>query len=699
MPTKTNYEDHTWVLQRLKDAQESEKDMRDWAREAIEFLSHPQGQWEDFWWEANDERPRYTFDLVTPHVDQVHGPVQRSDFGINVEPAGGSASQDIAEVYAGLIRNIQNISKASHIFNRTGRRVIVCGLGGWRLKTRYAEGDSFDQDLFIENIPNFVDRVWFGPHEEPDASDAEYGFVLTGMSEDEYKADYPDAQRADVESDRSHHAYYHRDDLVMVGEFIYLEEVERELLLMSDGRVLDKEEVGPVLDELALEGVTVARERTRKVKKVKSRMFSASGWLGDPRETVFENWLPVIPCYGNFDLSDDKRVYFGAVQKQMDAQRVYNYAQSRQVEEVALAPRAKWLVTEKQIEGLEEEWDSLNVDASPYLVYKPDEMAQAPTQSGGAQVNPGVKVVTDDMAAVIRTISGHFDATMGDNPNDQSGEAIKALQDRGDTGTNKYLEAMEISQEHTARILIDAIPRVYLPRRQVRVIGEDNVRETVTLGQVQVDSQTQQDYVVIDLAQGTYDVTVSAGPSYKNRQNETVSVLKELGMADPTIAEIGGDIMAANVTSPGMKDIAERKRRQLFVAGVIPESQMTDLEKQELAAMQEQPPAEDPNMVLARAEEGKALADQMEVQLNAQKHADETALKNRELSIKERELAISEGELQIKAAEAGVELESKRAKARKDNADAEAQEIENFATTSGVTEVLEAANAAAGGQL
>jgi hypothetical protein len=692
MPTKKQCGDIDWVLARLKDAQEAEHDMRQQAREAHEFVTHREGQWELQWWERNEGKPRYTFDLVGPIIDQVAGTLEKRDFSINVTPTGGDASEDVAETLSGLTRSIENLSGAGQIYNRATREAITCGLDGWRVVQKYVEGDSFDQDLCIEKVNSFLDRVWFGPHEEPDASDAEYCWILAGVDREEFKQRYPEAEDASVEQDREAHAYFHRHDQVMVGEFLYLQDVEHEIVLMSNGAVYAVDELESVADELAQMGIVEEKRRKRKKRVVYSRLFSAHDWLTPPRETVFENWIPVIPCYANFKVYEDKLTYHGVVERLRDAQRVFNYSLSREVEEGALAPRSKFWMTEEQAAGHEETLATLNTNADPVQFYNPDPLAPgAPPQTGGAQINPGLRNISEAMRAIIGQTAGMFAANLGDNPGLQSGVAIEALQDRGDTGSNKYTEARETAQRHTARILVDAIPRVYGPRRQIRILGEDGSQETVTVGQVIQDQQTGQLVTLNDLSQGRYDVSCASGPSFRSRQNETVSTLVELGKVDPSLLELGGDVLASNIQSPGMKDVGARKRMQLFNAGLIPQDQMTDEELALMQQQQSQPPQESPEMVLARAEEAKAQADAMAVQQKVQESQQQLQIDLQKLELEQAALEIKRAEIQIQAAQAGVDIKLKGAQAAKALAEAEAQDVETELTVSNVSKLLESA--------
>jgi len=685
-----NYEDHQWMLDQLKAAQEADHDLRENAREAALFVAKRDGQWEPNWWEAAKNRPRYVFDLVSPVIDQVIGDIKKSNFSVNIEPMSGEADEDTAETYDGLIRSIHNLCNGERVYNSATEGCVRSGFDAVRLTQEYVDGDSFDQDLVIKHIPNALDRVWFGPHNQPTAEDAPYCWVLSGLDKEAYKARYPDRKEASVSTDKSSNPYFNRNDLVMVGEFLYLKTKVQELCLLSDGSVVTREELKDVEDELAEAGITIEETRKREKKCVYSRLFDADGWIGEARLTVFEHRVPVVPIYGDFAFIEDKVTYRGAIERLMDPQRVFNYSLSREIEEGALAPRAKYWMTETQAEGHKEELESLNINADPVQFYNPDPQAPgAPQQQGGAQVNPGLRTISEAMRQLVGVSAGMFAANMGDNPDVQSGVAIEALQDRGDRGNSKYLDARITMQEAVAEIMVDAIPRIYTPKRQIRVLGEDGSRDTVTVGQLVMDQETGAAKVINDLSKGKYSVRCESSPSYETRQSETVKAIVEVGKIDPTAVQMGSDILFKNIPSPGMDDIAERKRQQLFAQGLIPQTQMTDQELQQLQAQQNQPPQEDPNMVLARAEEAKAQADFAKVQQDAQESQQAHEIKMAELRLREVELSIRQYEAQVKGAEAGVSIKLKGAQAAKTLAEAEAQDVETDAVVSGITSLME----------
>ena len=627
---KADYSQHQDVIELLDKCQQADKDNRERVRESHLFLDKRDGQWEPYWWNSNEEKPRYTFDMVNPIVDQVASEIEQSDYDIKVSPAGGNATKDIALSYDGIIRNIEQMSNAKTTYAQCARNMVIGGMDGWRVVQKYVDDNSFDQDLAIEHIGNFVDRVWFDPAaENQDKSDSRYAFVLHPMAKDEYEARFPEGSGESVDDDREGEAYYDKAECVVVGEFLYLESEDRELVMMSNGQVHEvNDDFEKVVDDLAVIGVTEVKRRTRKKHYVCSRFFDAKDFLEDKKETVFCR-IPVVPAYANYKIFENKTIYWGVVEKLLDPQRVMNYSVSREIEEGALAPRAKYWMTPAQAAGYEDSLSTLNTNADPVQFYNVDpETPSVPQQQGGAQVNPGLGRISEAMRQIIGQTAGMFAANMGDNPGLQSGVAIKQLQDRGSNSTMKYSRSLEIAVAATGRILKDAIPMVYDTERQVRVLREDESYDMVPINQKVIDGQTGEIVTVNDLQVGTYDVTCRAGPSFRNRQQETIEAITTLAQTDPSLMQIAGDLLLQNISTPAASQIAERKRIQMISAGLIPQSQMTEEELQEMQQkMQQQSQgqqAPDPAMVLAQAEQMKAQADMMKAQIDAQKVQNET---------------------------------------------------------------------------
>lgn len=606
-----NYDSIESVLKALRASQEADYDRREKLREVQDFLNAPNGQWEPEIYNKFDGKPRYTFDMCKPVVEQIWGEMAQNDFDIRVRPASGDATKETAKLFDGLIRNIETMSNASRVYASAGKKGIKYGFGAWRIVQEWADVDSFEQDLFIREIQNPVDRLWFdAAATQQDMSDAEHCFILDAVSSEEYEKRWPEGSKISVGTGSSNSTYSHKPSKIIVGELLYKKPIKKTLCLMSDGSVLSVEEA----EQAVKMGLAIERTRERDTYKVCSRFFDGKDFLSDEQDTVFDH-LPVVPVFANFEINEEKVIYFGAVEHLMDAQRVYNYSESRKIEEVALAPKAKKWMTPEQAKGHTAKLATMNTNNDPVQLYNHVDGQPAPYDTGGPQMNPGLSEVSQSMAQNIERSSGVFGVNPANNRGLQSDIALERLENRGQTGTFEYFAAQEVAIAHTARILVQALPKVYDTPRQQRILNEDGSFDLQDLNKTVIDNETGQPVVLNDLSVGIYDVTCSIGPAFKNRQQETVKAITELAALSPEILAGGQDIMLNNIDAPGIDLLTERVRASMLARGVIPESQMTDEEKQQVAAMSQQPREPSPEMVLAKAEEQKAIADMMEAQI------------------------------------------------------------------------------------
>jgi len=154
----------------------------------------------------------------------------------------------------------------------------------------------------------------------------------------------------------------------------------------------------------------------------------------------------------------------------------------------------------------------------------------------------------------------------------------------------------------------------------MRVLYEDQSYDMETINQRVIDNATGEIVTLNDLSQGIYDVVCKAGPSFKNRQQETLEMIIEMAKVDPTIMQIAGDIMMQNINTPAADSIAERKRDQMLKAGLIPISQLSDEEQAQMQQqMAQQGQQQDPATIMAQAEMGKAQAEMMKAQIEQAK--------------------------------------------------------------------------------
>ena len=101
---------------------------------------------------------------------------------VKVLPAKDGATKEAAEIFKGIIRNIEQQSIARAAYTKAAENAAQAGIGGWRVVTQYSSDDSFDQDIRIKRI-NDPFQILVDPlAQEPDKSDMRYGFVFEDLA-------------------------------------------------------------------------------------------------------------------------------------------------------------------------------------------------------------------------------------------------------------------------------------------------------------------------------------------------------------------------------------------------------------------------------------------------------------------------------------------------------------------------------------
>ena len=576
--------DSNQCLEHFAKTQGESYDYRELSREDDVFCLAKDGQWEDNVVRNMSGRPRYTFDKTNPVIEDIMAEVEGMDFGARVRPAGGGATKELAETYAGVIRYIENISNAPNVLRAVTRRQLRRGVDFIRLSTDWAGNSGFNQDIYIKDIKDSINRVWLGYHEEQDGSDADEAWQVHAMPPEDFKERYGRKCKSigiGQESTIGNHEY--KPELALYLEYLYKKPYKKTVALMSDGSEVEvTAETEAAFDELALVGVTEVRRRTMESYKVFSRFLDAEDWLGKELETVWCS-IPVIPIYGNFEVTEGKVIYSGIVRRLMDPQRTYNYARSREIEEGALAPRRKLMMTKKQAgdKDVMRQLKEMNTSADPVQFYVPDEQAPQPYETAGPQINPNLANTAAAAANDIVETSGIFSAQQGHNPRYQSGFAIEQMISKGDAKTTRWLNNTAIAYRRVMLMLIKAIPKIYDSERVIRIENNDGSEESVELNKEVIDQQTGKLVKINDLSQGQYAVTVDLDKAYKSKRQESAERMIQLAAVDPTIMIEAADIVYGNLDVPGADQIKERKRAAMLKAGLIPDSQMTEEEKQE----------------------------------------------------------------------------------------------------------------------
>jgi hypothetical protein len=541
-----------------------------------------------------DGRPCLTINRLPAFIRQVVNDARQNKPSIVVHPVDSQADPETAEVFNGLIRHIEQSSDAEVAYDTALDFAVTCGFGYFRINTRYASDDGFDQDLAIERVANPFSIYGDPDGTAADSSDWNSAFVVDTLPKAAFEARWKGAQAVDWAADSygSLTGPWLEGDRVMVAEHWRRETVQRSIVALSDGQVVEVavyEKQKAMFDALGVK--VVGRPRSVGSHKVTQRILTGAEVL----ETVewAGKFIPIVPVYGEELHVDGRRRLRSLVRDAKDPQRMFNYWRTTSTELVALAPKTPFIGRKGAFETDSAKWATANVQTHAYIEYDgPEPPMRQPFTGAPAGALQEALNASDDM----KSIMGLYDASLGARSNETSGKAILMRQREGDVSTFHYIDNLNRAMRHAGRVLLDLIPKVYATPRVVRILGADGQAKAVPVNPPQgaqvgaaqapdPTGQIREIEKIYDLTVGKYDLTVSSGPSFTTRREEAANQMIELIRAYPAAAPVIGDLLAKNLDWPGADEVAKRLQAMLppQARGPAPEAQAAQAQLARLA--------------------------------------------------------------------------------------------------------------------
>jgi hypothetical protein len=551
------------------------------AKNGIEDLEFEDGnQWPDDLYNMRrlSRRPTLTINLTRTMVRRVCNNMRQQRPRIKVHPTGDGAKVEDAKVISGLIRHIENLSKASVAYDTGGESAVKIGWGYWRVLADYIDAErSEDQELKIHAIRN-VFKVYDDPMcQLPTGADREWLLITESMKRQKYRRLYPKAEniewRAGGPGDEDR--LWESPETVRLAEYYRIKHDYFTVYSLTDGLSMPAKDFKRLEAQLAQQSIFQARDTGGEIKSRKADRRTVEWYRINGREVVDKRtlpgkWIPVIRCLGNvLDINGQVR-YRGMVRDCKDSNRMLNYWATCETEIVALAPRAPFVAAEGQLDG-HPEWKDANQKPYSALVYKPvtsnpqnpdSPVLPPPQRVPVTEVPAGIVNARDGAAKDLMTLAGMPHEPGVDKPGEVvSGIALQRRQALSDIGHFQYYDNQTMAIAHTGEILLDLIPHYYSSARMQRIIGEDGVPQMVAINQKKPSAMNPAIMEVKnDLTVGRYDVVMDTGPGYETKRMEGQEAMIDLlktPLAEP-IVKVGSDLIVRNMDFAGADDLADR---------------------------------------------------------------------------------------------------------------------------------------------
>jgi hypothetical protein len=539
---------------------------RDNRREALIDLQFLAGdQWpENVKAIRGTKRPMLTVNRLPQFVRQVTNPTRDADIAIKVTPVGEVKDPALANIFNGVIKQIEYQSTAKTVYVTGNEHQAGCGIGWWQVLTEYVDDANFLQEIRLRSINNPLSVICDPAAIMPTREDAMWIAVLEQWPLKAFKRRYPNAACESVDTpDQNSRATFRWSTSEIVTLAMYYRKVptEKLLALHQSGRVTDITRMGEAevgqLD--AQDPITNTRRvHTHRIEKY---LVSGSEVLEGPIAWAGK-YIPLVPVIGAETPLPTGQFRYGIVRFARDPQQMLNFYRTATAEAIALAPKTPYLVTIEQIGEFREYWDTLNTENRPYLPYKPDPLVQGNRPVREHAPEPPVALIqgANEAGEDLKSVTGIYDATLGAKSNETSGIAIQRRDAQGDNANSHFADNLMHSLVHTGRILIDLIPKIYDTERVLQIMDEAGVAQEVTINQVlyAVDGTP---VLANDLNAGRFDVRVTVGRGYATRRLEALGAMLEFAKSLPPQAQLLLlDLIAKNSDWPDAEQVARRFR-------------------------------------------------------------------------------------------------------------------------------------------
>lgn len=588
-------------------------------------------------------RPCLTVNTLPQFAGQVIGDRRINKTTIKVIPSR-DGTVEMAKVRTGLIKSIEQQSRATRIYDMACEDQVVCGSAAFKVTLDYTYNDVFDQDIILKSIPNPLAVLWDRMSNDVTGRDARHCFEIDEIPRREYEEQWPDQPipanfgGIEISENWMDPATWNDKDTVKIVAFWQMVERPAQFAMMVDGQVEDvtNVEFESYAHRVAVDpnGAPFVRDGVRPFAV--RHLVTSFAILDGPYELPLTR-LPIIRVSGRVGRVGTQQVRFGLVRWARDPSLLRNYWRSTAAETLAMAPKNQWLATAGSVEGREDDFRKAHLSGDPLLVF--NDGAVPPARMDPPNLPTAVLQEANINAQDIKDTTGIQDASLGIRSNEVSGKAIMARQREGDVATITYHDNLNESIQEAGDVVNQLIPITYDTMRTTRITGEDDKMEMVVINDPQDENSP-------DLTTGKYDVMVITGPSYTTQRMEAAESMMQAIQVFPQLMEVAGDLIVEAQDWPGAAAIAERLKK------MIP------------AAQEDKKPEEmTPEEIQAAEQAAQQAAQQQELQ----QMAIQAEVRKGELEIEKME---------AEAAEAREKAEQAAARTRREKAEADQAEIQ-----------------------
>ena len=527
-------------------------------------------------------RPCLTTNRVRIHCLQIINAGRQSKPAIKIRATGGGASYDSAQILEGLVREIENRG-GQDAYDCAMFNQVAGNIGYVRLLAKYADDDSFSQDIFIERIANSKNVLLDHNIQMQDGSDAKWGFIFKDEPRDsnpEYK-DMNGGATFDVDDNSNS---WTTAEYIRVAEYYRIITVKDKLYASQDGTTIKRSQIvgeDGKPDKAAIKLVEQHATKTRNIDVKKLEWFTIVGNEITDRKELPGSIVPIVRFASEESIINGQLDRYSHISWLTDPTRMINLFNSNAVETLGYASKTQWLISAAALEGHKGQWDNSANETFPYMIYNDFD------ETGSREIHPAIRAPQPEYPEGygqalkqaeqdLTFASGQEPASFGNSDvAERSGKAIDARVRESNKSTAHFVTRMSQAVRLVGRIIISWIPVYYDVQKTISILQMDGSPLMVGIDPSQpnahsINPEFDENYSAQEIAEvlynpliGKYAVISDTSEDLPTRRMEGVKALSQIAQEIPEAWPVMADQVVSMMDIPDGDILIKRFRRMV----------------------------------------------------------------------------------------------------------------------------------------
>lgn len=517
-------------------------------------------------------RPQLEFNVLASRVARLLGEFSKQEPDITVT-ADNQERVDwvMLKVVEQHLRHVLLDIDNHHMRYQVYKDLLIGGFSTIKVYTDYANPMSMDQVIRMERCEPTLcvfDKITKYSHK----GDGTFCAELFPKAKEDFEAEYPDVQLGTLSFKRAFAGFnwsYINDqsqEVVLVADYYEKKKIEKTIVQVRDGRVMEKQEYDKMVKEwndLTVPPSIVGKPRKTLIDKI-VRYRIIENQVLEYVETDYK-MLPLVFVDGSSAMvrtpknGNIKQVCIPYVYHAKGAQRLKNFAGIALANEIENQIQHKVMVAKEALPK-EEGWLEAykNVQTASNYVYNAfyEENPEQPIPNPIREVNrvpapPEIVQAFTGADSLMEQILGSYDAALGINNNQLSGVAIVEGATQSNSAAMPYVVGFMQGLQRAAQIYVDLLPKYYTTPRTIPILDEEGKRYFVKIN--------QEEGLPFDFDTNVLNVVVKAGASFQVQKSRTIMMVKEMMGMSPQFSEFiaskGLNFVLDNMEGKGIEQL------------------------------------------------------------------------------------------------------------------------------------------------